>query len=140
MANFRYYFGIYLYGNDSYILCYNYSVMNLIINWKRHLFVNSLFGAVIIFGSSLAWLNIAVGFTVLFYWSFIIGQVFFRRDNISLSNLYGFITLLAFVSSFGFLSIHLQFFSIQFFWIYIWFKTKAYSWNFSWKKFFSWLL
>jgi len=91
--------------------------MNLIINWKRHLFVNSLLGAIIIFFPSLTWLSIAIGFTTLYYCSFIIGQLFFRRENISLSNLYGFIILLAFVTTFGFLSIHLQFFSLQFFWL-----------------------
>ena len=91
--------------------------MNFIINWKKHLFINLALGALFYFTNLPLWLNSLLGFGVILYCSFIIGQIFHRRQNLSLSNLIGFTYLAAFVTIFGFTAIHLQFFSVSYCWL-----------------------
>jgi hypothetical protein len=91
--------------------------MNVIITWKSHLLLNILVGGLLFALNSPTWLIASLGLILFLYWAFIIGQIFHRRQNLSLSNIIGLTYLIAFISVLGFTTIHLQFFSIQYCWL-----------------------
>lgn len=91
--------------------------MAIIINWKNYLIINLLGISLLYFASLPIIISSIIGFGLITLSCFVLGQIFHRRLNISLSTLLGLIYFITYLSVFGFIGIFLQSFTALYCWL-----------------------